>query len=175
MFYDELLVSDEDRQNYEHVRQDLSQFVDGCVRYLVEVYQTCERTKPPQQDYHHAPVFLLVRHLIEMLDGVGVLISIGCSEPCRPLLRSGFEAYLGILYILERDSLQSGLSYLVWHTHKRIKLYRKLDPNEDSGKEFHKELQSDPMCKHIPIPGFDYKTMIAGLEAMLQQMDYLAV
>lgn len=175
MFYDELLVSDEARQNYENVRQDLSQFVDECVRYLVEVYQTCERTKAPQQDYHHAPVFLLVRHLMEMLDGVGVLISKGCSEPCRPLLRSGFEAYLGILYILEKDSFQRGLSYLVWHAHKRIKLFRKLDSTEQSGKEFRKELQSDPLCKHIPIPALDYKTMIARLEGMLQQMDYRAV
>jgi hypothetical protein len=111
---------------------------------------------------------LLVRHVIESVDGVAILVSGSGSHPCQPLLRSALEAVLGVLYILEKDTKQRGLAYQVAHAHKKIKLYDRLDPTTQAGKQLRKVLHGDPMEGFFSaLPFLNYPKMIANLQDML--------
>ena len=93
----------------------------------------------------HLPPVLFLRNIIELLDSISILIKNSSIDPCKPLLRSLLENTFGLLYMLEKDTDQRSLSYFVWHTHKNLKFYEKLNSSTQSGKQFKKELEKDKL------------------------------
>jgi hypothetical protein len=83
-------------------------------------------------------VLALYRHTLEMTDGIEVLISQSCPIPAIPLLRSSFEALLGMEFILqnEKEYIRRSLSWLVGHAHQELSMYEQYDPTTDRGKQF---------------------------------------
>ena len=81
---------------------------------------------------------ILYRHMIEMVDGIQVLVLQSCGTAAIPLLRSEFEASMGLSYLLgDADRyLQRSLSWLVAHLHGAIKGRKVLDLSSQGGKEF---------------------------------------
>ena len=100
MFYPELLKTDGDRQSFDNICTVFSEFFHDCNRCLVLAWEIAHEAAALTKEEHHTPILLLVRHVIESLDGVSILVSKGGSHPCQPLLRSALEAVLGVLYIL---------------------------------------------------------------------------
>ncbi len=96
-------------------------------------------------------IFALYRHMIEMTDGIEVLISQACVIPALPLLRSSFESYLSIDYILESELeyKKRSLSWLVGYTHERLNMYERLDPSTNKGKELKKVFDDDQIASTI--------------------------
>jgi hypothetical protein len=80
---------------------------------------------------------LLYRHVIEMADGIEVLICESCGTTAIPVLRSEFEASLALSYLLEQDAeyVQRSLSWLVANMHAGIKARRVLEPGTQAGKQ----------------------------------------
>jgi hypothetical protein len=120
---------------------------------------------------------MLVRLFCEQSDAVAVLAAEGCAEPAKPLARSAFEASLGVHYILESDSERRGLAYQVAHAHRQIKLYRKLDPNEQAGRELRTRIQNDPVSVSVlqSLPVFDFQKEVNRLTGMLTKSPYDAI
>lgn len=175
MFFREIIDSDEQWAEYEKLLSDLANFVHDCVRYLIDAYDVAQVSSFPDQCYSHATVLMLVRHVIESVDGVSVLVEKGCAENCGPLLRSAFEGQLGLLYILEADSKRRALSYQVAHAHRKIKMYRKCDPDDPLGKQLREELKDDPMTEVFDrIPG-NLQEMIANLESMFTKPEFAPI
>jgi Family of unknown function (DUF5677) len=170
MMFSDLLPSDEEREWLAQTCAKFANFIQDCIGCLKLAYDLVGEASAKGTSYHHATVYLLTRHAIESLDGVSVLVSKSCSQPCQPLLRSALEAMLGIFYILEADSERRGLAYQLVHAHKKIKVYQRLDPTTDAGKQLRRDIAADP-CADIlnGLPGFDYPKMIAGLKAMFRQ------
>lgn len=76
-------------------------------------------------------------HLIELLDGVVVLIGAGAIEPARLQLRAAFESFLTLLFILERDTEKRGYAWLVVKDIlSRIRMWHHFDTGSEAGKEF---------------------------------------
>lgn len=98
--------------------------------------------------------FALFRHIIEMTDGIEVLLSQSCSVPAIPALRSSFEALLSLEYILEDQSVyaQRSLAWLVGYVHQRIDMYQCLDPATNKGAEFKRLFDSDEVASRISLP-----------------------
>ena len=175
MFFRDMIESTEQWAGYEKLLSDLAHFVGDCVRFLIDAYDMAEAGSFQEQCYSHATVLMLTRHVIESVDGVSVLAERGCAENCGPLLRSAFEGQLGVLYILEADSKRRALSYQVAHAHRKIKTYRKCDPDDALGKQLRAELKDDPMADVFDrVPG-DLRAMIANLEGMLAKPEYAPV
>src|SRR5947209_20636140 len=103
MFFPDMLKSDADRKCFDELCAAFSDHFQECNRCLVLAWDIVQQAAAPTQEEHHTPILLLVRHVIESLDGVSILVSKGGSHPCQPLLRSALEAVLGVLYILEKD------------------------------------------------------------------------
>jgi hypothetical protein len=89
---------------------------------------------------HLAP-FILYQHMIEMTDGIEVLISNCCCGPTLPLLRSMLEAFLSLDYMFKEDYKRSSLAWFCSYVHKQIKTYELLDPTTQQGKEVKKTLE----------------------------------
>jgi hypothetical protein len=160
---------------YEATLADLADFVAACSRYLWDAFELTQQRTYPEQQYHHATIILLMRHLVEAVDGVGLLVAKGSAEPCEPLLRSGFEALTSILYILKEDTERRARAYQVRHVHRKIKLYRKFIPTDDVGRALRTDLKDDPFLKFFDNPGIDWQGKIDGLKEMLVRPEYAPI
>jgi hypothetical protein len=176
MFFLELLASDADKQAYERVCAEFSDFFNECSGCLVMVWQIVHEAAAKTDGEYHANLLALVRHVVESLDGVSILVSQGGSHACQPLLRSAMEASLGVLFILEADSERRALAYAVAHAHKRVKLYKRLDATTQAGREFRKLLDNDVLKEFFNmLPPTNYADRIANLERMLARVPYLDI
>src|SRR5262245_29690582 len=95
MFFQEMLKSDEDRQRFEQICAAFSEFFQDCNGCLVAAWRIVHQATTLTTEEYHSTILMLVRHVIESLDGVAVLVSKSASHPCQPLLRSALEAMLG--------------------------------------------------------------------------------
>lgn len=99
-------------------------------------------------------VLSLYRHILEMTDGVEVLVSQACATPSIPLVRSSFEALISMEYIVQSDAdyVTRSLSWLVGYIHEKIKMYEMLDRTTTRGADFHKAIQKDESVQSLPLP-----------------------
>lgn len=176
MLFPRMLASDAERQVWQKNCQAFSNYVSDCVACLVSAFGFAQKAAEKSGLAYHTNPLMLIRHTIESLDAVSVLVAGGCSNPCQAPLRSALEASLGVLYILRTDTERRAYSYQVAHAHRRIKLYEKGDPTADAGKEWRKVLSTDPAGDILSLlPPIDYKKAIANLKAMLARPEFVAL
>lgn len=171
MFFAGLLQNSQDKKAIEKTCEDFATFISDCVKSLIEAYNVAVKIAESNKSNHQITVFLLARHAIECLDAVSVLVSKGCSNPCQPLLRSSLEATVGIFYILKQDTARRALAYHVVHYHRRLALYRKMDPTTQEGQDFRSYFKDDPLAGSIiaDLSHIDVNSMAAHVEAILKK------
>jgi len=64
---------------------------------------------------------VLLKHIVSMLDGLEVLVSQGCIYAAHLQVRSLFEAFLNLEWILREDTSKRGNQYYVWNLRLRKK------------------------------------------------------
>jgi hypothetical protein len=105
------------------------------------------------------PVAMMLRHFLEMMDAVSILVRKSSIDPCKPLLRGILETFFGLEYILEADTKNRALAFLIWHYHKDLKLSKKLTPGEQSYNQLKSKLNQDKtlsgQSNPPSIPGLD--------------------
>jgi len=173
MFFADLLQNAQDKETIEKTCEEFATFISDCVKSLIDAYNVAVTKAETTKGNHQITVFLLVRHAIECLDAVSVLVSKGCSNPCQPLLRSTLEATLGIFYILKEDTTRRALAYHVAHYHRRLSLYRKMDPVTQAGQEFRNKFKDDPIVGSViaDLGHIDVNGMAAHVETLLKKDD----
>jgi hypothetical protein len=85
--------------------------------------------KGDNEDEDIPPVFLL-RNILEISDAISILVGNSSIDACKPLVRCLQEASFGLTYMLTKDSLQKGMSYIVCAAHKDLKFINKYGSNE---------------------------------------------
>jgi hypothetical protein len=175
MYFADQLTPGCDKSGYDAILRRFADLIVEAIKLLREGWKIAEVASFPEQKHHHVTVQVLTRHVCEFLDGVSVLAEQGCGEPAKPLLRSAFEAMLGIQYILEADSERRGLAYQVAHAHRRMSLYRKLDPDEQAGKELRKTLANDPLAAGMQWPTVDMKPLITNFDSMVNKPEFVPI
>ena len=175
MYFADQLESDDDRDFCGNVLANFAALVHDSVDMLLKGWKIAEQAGWKEQQHHHATVQMMTRHVCESLDGVSVLAAQGCAETAKPLMRSSFEAMLGIQYILETDSERRGIAYQVAHAHRRISFYRKLDPNEQAGKELRTTLADDPLFDIATPPDGEMQKRIANWQHMFARSEFAPI
>lgn len=89
------------------------------------------------------PIAMMLRHILELTDAVSILVEKSSIDPCKTLLRSILETLLQLEYILESNTKERALSFLVWHYHKEIMLAKKLTPTDPSYTQLVQKIQAD--------------------------------
>lgn len=144
----------------------LQESVNYSTNALVRAFTSSART---DEDF---AVFALYRQVIEMTDGIEVLISASCPDPAIPLLRSCFEAMLAVEYILEsrKDYTRRALAWLVGHVTQRLKLYDRLDPDTEAGKGFKESIETDKTLVGLDLDlSKEARAARANLEPILER------
>jgi len=121
-----------------------------------------------------APLFLSFRHILELIDSLSLFIKESYVSPCKIILRGILESVLNIEYILERDTEQRSMNFMVWYNHNRIKLYEKIDPTSDAGIKYRNAIESDKIINKMKIPDFSHEKAIKNLEGLLKKPKYAA-
>ena len=175
--YFELQEPAERQEEYGEILRQHSVGLQKSVEYLLRALQLMMGVQTPNGQHYHGVVFLLARHVAEEVDAASVLVAEGCIGPCKAHLRSAFEAELGAHYILESDSEQRGLAYLVKQARDRIRWYDKTDPKSAAGRELRSQIGSDNIANGVlsSMPPFDFDAAKDGLSGMLHRPPFDAM
>lgn len=145
------------------------------VNYGTNAFKRCE-TSAAGNENDDLAVLMLYLHIIEMADGVEVLISQSCPVPAEPLVRSIFEAMLSIEYILEANYVQRSLSWLAMYVHNRVDSYESLDLSSPRGQLFQKALDDDKSAKNVTLPTqVKVQAAIANLQHLLARPQFQSI
>lgn len=137
------------------------------VNYATNAFQRCQASSTGTKD-EDLPLLVSYLHVIEMTDGIEVLVSQNCPIPAVPLLRSSFEALLTIDYILEADYQLRAFAWLVCYVRDRLGEYEMLDHSLPRGKEFFAMLETDKASKYMKLPSFpNLAQAIQNLKSLL--------
>ena len=142
------------------------------INYATNAFQRCQESAIGVAD-EHLPVLASYLDVIEMTDGIEVLVSQSCAIPAIPLLRSSFEALLTIDYILEGDYQRRAFAWLVCYVHERLSQYEMLDPSHPKGKDFLTTFAADSVSKYMKLPSFpNLSQSIQNLKSLLNDPNY---
>jgi hypothetical protein len=112
----------------------------------------------------------LYRHMIEMTDGIEVLVRQSAITPAIPLVRSSFEAWLALTYILE-DSAQYRTRALSWIAHYalvRREGHRRMDRTRPENVEFEADRRDDLIGDKVAdVKHEDIQRAIRNMDEML--------
>ena len=98
------------------------------------VFKRCEASS--SGDLADTPLLMLYLHMLEMVDGIQVLVAESCVAPAIPLVRSAYEACLSIEYILESESERRALSWLAAHALSGVQVNERFDGTTAEGKRY---------------------------------------
>jgi hypothetical protein len=112
------------------------------INFSTHVYQRCVDSSKADENVDLS-ILMLYLHLIEMADGIDILIQASCPAPAQVMLRSMFEALLSMEYILERDYVQRSLSWLAFYARYQLRISEELDVSTQVGQEFKRALNDD--------------------------------
>ena len=131
------------------------------VNYSTNALARCA-TSPSGEVDVDLSILALYRHIIEITDGIEVLVSQCCAEAATPLLRSSFEDLIYVEYILEKDKTgnyidfsRRSLSWLLSHIHNRLDLFDRFDISTQKGTEAKKLFDDDIVFSTIELPPLD--------------------
>lgn len=113
------------------------------INYSTWAFQRCQTERNLNAQDVDLSILMQYLHIIEMSDGIEVLLSKSCVNPVTPLLRTCFEALLGIEYILAGDYESRALSWMVVYTHNRLRMYENYSSNSARGQTFRAAISSD--------------------------------
>lgn len=152
-----ILYREMSRVSAKEIIDIASPLLQETINYATNALARCATTPSGKIDEDLA-VLALYRHIIEMTDGIEVLVAQSCSQAVVPLLRSSFEALLSIEYILETDSQnrykdfnRRSLAWLLGHIHNRLNLYDRFDFSTNKGATTKKLFDEDKFISQIPI------------------------
>lgn len=148
----------------------VSPLLQEAVNLATHMLVLCANSKQSGDENEDLAVLSCYCHILEMTDGIEVLLSHSCVVPAIPLLRSSFEALLSIEYILEDENLyvNRSLAWLYEYTKKRQTSYKRLDPSTDQGKQAIRSFEQDKWLQNYKIA-----SDISKVKKAIQNLDNL--
>ncbi len=135
------------------------------------MFERCGHTAPDGDT--NLAILMQLHHVLEMLDGVEVLLESSCVVAARAPLRSAFEASLGLRYVLQSDLDRRAMAYLVADLKERIRWYEEMDPETDVGRQFRKDMGVSEATSDFPFPAPEHcRSRAANLRTLMKREDF---
>lgn len=164
-----LIVRDSENEALNALLNDLGDVLDAHVDFGTEIIKMVGDSIG--DEHVDSTLILLFRDYLEFLDGVSVLIRNGCSETAIPVIRTMFEYYLYIMYILQGDTKNRAVAYQVSHIKNKISSFRKTSITGIDAKRFKNILNSNVKYK-ITVKHRDNSKIINSLLALTNEQPY---
>jgi len=157
------------------LKKRLSQFAYGieeAVNFGTHIIPWCFEKGILNTD--SVPPIGLLRHIIDLGDSISILVKNSSIDPCIVILRSLLETCWELEYMLEKDTKQRAMAFMVWYTYNEINKDKKVEPSFPESKDFQeildKEIRSaNPKMKSDP----QIVERINNLQEILNQPLYL--
>jgi len=176
--FKKLLDRDFARVSARDFVEKVSPLLTELVNHASWAFQRCQTANSGRENEDVAP-FVLYRHVIEMVDGLQVLISESCAVAAVPLLRATFEANLGLEYIVTGGPHYAtrSLSWLYAYVDRQISAYAKLDPATPEGAGFKKTWDEASLGKYNPPTNLidEDRKHATVLRSVLDQKEFAAI
>ena len=161
----------------EYSIADAQQFTDVACSLLREVinygtraWRRCEAAPDDRGGPdEHLGLLTMYRQMIEMADGIEVLLRHSCALASVPLARSLYEAKLGILFLTREPSTKRALAWVVAFAHQQLEVYRSIGEGGSMSGAWERQFGQPPQM--LPDPG----RSIARLESLLCQPHIVAI
>lgn len=125
--------------NNKKNHDNASTLLQEIVNYSSHIFHACldssTKTNKYKENVKLAP-FCLYCHAIEMVDAAEVLISNSCVPAVIPLLRSQFETYLSLKFMLQKHFERRSLAWFINSKTDLQKFHRLFDDNTEEGRRF---------------------------------------
>lgn len=125
---------------------DFSLDIEGIVTFGIGIIDwDLEKQTPADEDL---PAILFLRNFIEQIDAISILVRNSSIEPCKNLLRTGLENFFYLSYLLEKDTYNRSMSFLIWNSINNNKNLSRLIPTTTEYKELEKLFLKDKQMKN---------------------------
>lgn len=176
MFQDAVL-SVEQREAFQAGYGKMADTVSESLQsYLWAVGHVHKTFHASGKDTHLVPALLLMEYA-EPIDGVAILSRMGSAKNCTPLIRSGFELQLNLMYLLERDDTYENrcLAYEFFHFLKQLKVAMRCDPGSEPGKQVRGLIKGEILADTFDPPDRDISHEIKAAHGLVDSPRYSAV
>ncbi|MBI3327519.1 MAG: hypothetical protein HYZ81_12565, partial [Nitrospinae bacterium] len=134
-----LLDRDLQKAAADYIIKEVCPMLQEVVNYGTNAFARCHASANNERVAHipgdaHLVILMPYRHVIEMIDAIEALLEQSVVNPAYLQLRSAFEAYLQLEWILKEDTKRRAITYLVYDIRNRLKIYSSLDPDTEDGK-----------------------------------------
>jgi hypothetical protein len=148
VYHDDLLTPEE-RVTYSAAYEEMSNLILETLKLTIHVHRESElMTGKTREDHHFVPI-LLAMDFVDAIDGVAIQVRSGSATNCEPLLRTAFEVYLNLAYLLQSEDTypQRSRDYEFWYYRKCYDWADARDPNSARGKSIAGKLKNDDHAK----------------------------
>jgi len=176
MFQDDLKTADQ-TEKYHRWYSQMADAVSAALNsYLWVLGHVNERLKATGKDTHLAAALLLVEYA-DPIDEVAILAREGSARNCVPLIRTGFELQLNLMYMLQQvETFENRcLAYEFFHWVKQMKVAQKCDPSSQTGKQVRSQTKGLLLADAFDHPSRDISAEIAALQQMMEHARFSAV
>lgn len=125
------------KENAKALIQLSSPLLIELVNFSTNLLGRCQCFARNGENIDIAPI-ILFQHIIEIADGIEVLLSNVCCNAAIPNIRALFEAINSLEYIVEKDFEQRSLSWLCCYLLNRKNDLEKYDATTQKGKDLEK-------------------------------------
>lgn len=153
---------------------DFSNLIDEIVNFGTHIMKW-EMDKRLVGDENIVPI-LFLRNILETADSISILIKNSSIDASKSSLRILLENVFGLEYLLEKNTKDRALAFIVWLTHKDLKFYEKLNGDTQIGKQFKTEFKKDSLIKNSEIINkIDYLSAKKNSEELLKLPIYAEI
>lgn len=100
---------------------------------------------------HQYAVIVYFRQILEGIDAIGVLMSVGAAPPCEVIQRTLLEVYLGFEYLLKEDTERRANVYEFFSYMQQIKRDEKHSPTHSDYANYQEQYKHGNAIKQVPV------------------------
>lgn len=122
--FDNLFFNVDKHNNIKNIIEQASYVLGLVITKFGEVENEMTAGTSRNDDFVDTVVILFIRKIMEQLDAINVLYSVGLFEPAQIMLRTLIENIVGLEFILKEDTDKRAAAYFLEHH------YQELDKSE---------------------------------------------
>lgn len=133
--FDNLFFNVEEHDNVKETIEQASNVLDSVIIRFGEVQNEMTTGTSRKDDFVDTVIILFIRKIMEQLDAINVLYSVGSFEPAQIILRSLIENIVGLEFILKDHTKKRAAAYYLEHHYQELdksKIY--FNPESEYGK-----------------------------------------
>lgn len=146
--FDNLFFNVDEHDNIKNIIEQASCLLASVINRFGEVENEMTTETSRKNDFVDIVIILFIRKIMEQLDAINVLYSVGLFESAQIILRSLIENIVGVEFILKDDTEKRAAAYYLEHHYQELdksKIYFNAD--SENGKLIIAQIGKDEFDK----------------------------